>query len=103
MRPIYKTIIIVLCSTLLLSFVLIAFQYNKISYLQEQLSFYEANAITCEITHYHYTDEYIDETVIWERGYEYGYSEAYNEVHSFYEDYIASDEFLNDYSLKRDY
>ena len=93
-----KLLIVSVCLLLVLLLSL-HLQAQKVKSLEDLLSQYHVDAITQDVIIYNYITEDIDETAIWERGYEYGYDEAYNEVHNYYADYIGTEEFFNDYGF----
>lgn len=84
-------IIIILAIVCLFQFHLLGSQLDEIKSLQNEISSFEC------------THEEFDYYAVFEEGYNVGYDDAYSDVHSFYEEYIDSDEFLSDYCLKRDY
>lgn len=83
-----KKLIAFLVFTILCLLYIVRVQSDTIKQLRYELSY-----------NYDAYEEY-DDTVAFERGYEYGYNEGYNEVLNYFEDYIGSEEFFNDYGFE---
>ena len=100
MSSISHTLLFALFVLLLVSCSLLFYQYSIINDLRRELSEYSVNAQTMEVVRYHYLDEDIDSSVICERAYEDGYSDAEGNMIRYYDDYIGTDEFFNDYGFE---
>lgn len=106
MKRSYNLGMILFVFTLFLSIIITVTLKNEIKNLEALLAEYHVNAVTEEVIRYNYVDVEVDDVYVsdkkyeaYQEGYNEGYNAGMNDMIDYFDSYVGTDEFYNDYGL----